>query len=66
MTDPATGLTRAQLQAALRRTETQRVVVELLDAQGQPVTQVAPEFQPQVAASIVAARIIPDIPPAGI
>lgn len=47
------------LSAAAR---TSRVVVELLDAQGARVTTLAPAFATDLAASIVAARIIPDAP----
>lgn len=58
MSDPVTGLTRAQLQAALQRIATVPVAVELLDGNGKRVSMVSPEFQPLVAATIVAARII--------
>ena len=56
------ALTRAEVQARLPAVlaDTVRVVVELVDAQGMTVATVAPEFQARVAATIVAARIIPD------
>ncbi len=68
--DPLTGrpCTRDELAARLPAVAAGirmvRVVVELFDAQGAGVTQFAPEFTPDVAASVVGARIIPDDPAA--
>lgn len=66
MAEPLTGvfdaggrqLTRRELLGLAAAAEMVPVRVELLDSNGERVTTFAPEFRPDVAASITAARIM--------